>query len=139
MSNGRSCVYRRTRLIDSTFSIALAAGLFLTYSAFDELIACYNHSGIGFLEPSPQGDIVVRNVDVVPVAQPMHRGVVQFVVEDCPAPIFNRILHCGKEKDDDQWDRAEPRVRITEYWENLPAGQSVTEQTYAERTYLPRG
>ncbi len=77
-----------------------------------DLRACLFHA-------SPNGNVIVRRVDILPVDQAVYRRVIEFGVQHRSTPIFYSIFNSRDGKDKDQGYGAETRIRSSEYGENL--------------------
>ena len=76
-------------------------------------------AGNGLFCASPEGNVFVDDVDVVPLMEGFSVGVIEFVVEDCSPPVFHGVFDgCGGE-DYDYWDSAEAGIRCAENGEYL--------------------
>lgn len=76
-------------------------------------------SRISFLKSSPGGNIVLFDIDIVPVMKTMDGGIVQFVVENGSSVILNGILDGGKRNNDNKWDGVQSRIDSAEDGEGL--------------------
>jgi hypothetical protein len=89
---------------------------------FDALASCRDHAdGAGgcFFSASPEGDVFVDDVDVVPVVEGLCAGVVEFVVEDCSAPVFHCVFEACYDEDYDYRNGSEAGIRCAENGEYL--------------------
>jgi hypothetical protein len=58
-------------------------------------------SGSGLFDASPEGNVFVNDVDIVPLGERLCACVVEFAVEDSATPVFHCIFECGDGEDDD--------------------------------------
>lgn len=58
-------------------------------------------AGAGLFEAAPEGDVVDGGVDIVPVGEAVDGGVVELVVEDGAAAVFDGVFYGGDGDDGD--------------------------------------
>ena len=76
-------------------------------------------SRVRLLEPSPDRDLILSDVDVEPVSKPMHSRIIQFNVEHGSSIVFDGVFDRGNSNNEYQRDRAESRVDTTKDREDL--------------------
>lgn len=102
-------------------SLALSASLLGPY-ALKSTPHAPKKSRISFLKPSPGGDIVLFNINVVPVMKAVDGGIVQFIVDNGSSVILNGILDGGKRNNDNKRDSVQSRIDTAEDGEGLDTG-----------------
>jgi len=75
--------------------------------------------GNGLFGASPEGNVFVDDVDVVPFMEGLSVGVIEFVVEHCSTPVFHSVFEGCNGEDYDYWDGAEAGIRCAEDGEYL--------------------
>lgn len=71
-------------------------------------------SSVCLFEPSPRRDIVLPNIDIVPVVQLVNRCVVQLYIENRSSIILHGIFRSSHDDDDDQRNSVEAGIDSTE-------------------------
>ena len=61
-------------------------------------------SGTCLFNSPPQGYVIFRRIDIVPIHKPVRGGVVELVIKHRPPPVFNGIFDSSKRDDDNQGD-----------------------------------
>lgn len=74
--------------------------------------------GVCLFELAPSRNVTLQNVDVVPVSESVHRGIVELNVENGSSVIFDGILDSSDCNDKDQRHGVETWVDSTKDWEN---------------------
>ena len=70
------------------------------------LVGSDRSSGTGLFDSPPQGYVIFRRIDIVPIHKPVRRRIVELVIKYSPPPVFNGIFDSSKRDDDNQGDRA---------------------------------
>lgn len=99
-------------------SLALSASL-LGPCALKRTPHAPKKSRISFLKSSPGGDIVLLNINVVPVMKTVDGGIVQFIIENSSPVILNGILDGGKRNNDNKRDSVQSRIDTAKDGEGL--------------------
>jgi len=76
-------------------------------------------AGNGLFGASPEGNVFVDDVDVVPFMEGFSAGVIEFVVEDCSTPVFHGVFEGCCCEDYDYWDGTKAGIRCAENGEYL--------------------
>lgn len=80
-------------------------------------------SSASFLDPTPQINVVLGRVDIIPFGQAVNWRVIHLVVGDCPTPIFDGIFDSGHDDNHNQRNGIETRIVGTENGEELEIHQ----------------
>ena len=68
------------------------------------LVGSDHSSGTCLFNFPPQGYVIFRRVDIVPIHKPVRRRIVELVIKDGPPPVFDSIFDCSKRDDNNQGD-----------------------------------
>ncbi|KAH6605615.1 hypothetical protein Trco_004768 [Trichoderma cornu-damae] len=90
---------------------------------------------VGLFKPSPCRYIVLLDIYVGPVVEPMDGGVVELVVENGSSVVFNRILDGRDGNDDNEGYGVEPRVDGAEDGKELQERRFVESEGRARRFF----
>ena len=71
---------------------------------FQSLVGIDRRSGTCLFNFPPQGYVIFRRIDIIPIHKPVRRRVVELVIKDGPPPVFNGIFDSGERDDDNQGD-----------------------------------
>ena len=68
------------------------------------LIGRDRSSGTCLFNFPPQGYVIFRRIDIVPIHKPVRRRIVELIIKDGPPPVFNGIFDSSKRDNDNQGD-----------------------------------
>ena len=71
---------------------------------FQALVGSDCSSGTCLFDLPPEGYVIFRRIDIVPIHKPVGRRIVELVIKDSPPPVFNGIFDSSKRDDDNQGD-----------------------------------
>lgn len=88
---------------------------------------------IGLLDASPQRNVVLLHVDIVPSSQTVNGSVIELDIECGSTVVFNCIFDCSNGDDENQGHRAEAWIFTSEDGEELEEVGNGSADTKEER------
>lgn len=99
----------------------IGGGLSFTLCNFAaiELDKFPDSTGCRLFDLTPIRNVLIGDVRIFPVDQKVNWRIIQLVIKDSSAVIFDRVLDGGDDKDDDQRHSPKPGIRSTKNGEDL--------------------